>query len=422
LPEDLSSLNDVGEITRIAEEIGGSPIIDNAGVLFIPDMVLPDGETMSYDDVNRIYRDRTAGDDDEEVDPQTGVAKYLSDDDISYDFSGIGIGPLRVDNRPKRLNQQEMFTTNDDGSVSMDLSSIGNNAIDWTLGSLPISVPGMIPWIYAASNAKQSLSGMDPGTYDPTTDSYGLLAGGYDDDGNWTYGVTDENGERDDERTESMRWWNAAGNAAVPLTEMIVGPVGEQMIPLEKIFGELPQNPTVAQVIKNTLIGAAGEGIEEDLGNIFDELTQYGPSGMFANQKTDDYGNPIYDQSGHEVRDYDTWLGDRIENAFDPGELANSFAGGVVVDMLMDALLSPINDESFTRQIGPALKRDIARRQTGVRQFVTPEYDYDPINDPRHVSDDYASLFDGVNRELERRLANINQKTADLQAPRGELV
>lgn len=368
LPANLDSLNDVDSIMASAEATSGSPL-DYADVIYIPDLVLSDGTRIPYSDVERIYWDKTPEDDEGQ-----------QDDDIDYEFKRFGI----FDNKPRRLNQQEMFKTNERGGIDVDMSDIGNNAIDWTLGSLPISIGTTMPWIYSISGATSSLGGVNPASYDPTTDSYGLIAGSYDDQGRLRYGVTDANGERDDERSESTRWWNAAGNAAVPLTEMIVGPVGEQIVPLEKIFrSELPSNPTAWQVVKNALVGAAGEGVEEDLGNIFDELTEYGPSGMFANPVTNANGEALRDMYGHEVRDYNnTSAEDYLRNAADPGDLANSFAGGVTVDALMQAL--PISG-----QLVPAVRRDMARRKTGVSQFVDPEERED-----RTVSDAYSLGFD----------------------------
>lgn len=401
VPNNLSSLNDMDKINAMVEEYGGSPL-DYADVLYLPDLILSDGTRMTYSDVDRIYHDQTPENDAE--DPY--------DNDIEYGFRE-GLLPVLngsvlpgASNKPKRLMAQEMF-----GDGGIDLSDIGSNAWDWTFGSLPISIGSTIPWIYSASGATASLAGSDPGTYDVNDDSYSMIAGDYDKNGNMRYGVTDVDGNLDPRLSQSTKLWNTAGNAAVPLTEMMVGPVGEQIVPLERIFGELPANPTVAQVIKNTLIGAAGEGVEEDLGNIFDEITQYGPAGMFSNQAVDGNGNPIYDTSGHEIRDYGTKLGDRFANAINANDLANSFAGGVTVDLLMDALLSPFNGKSFTRQIGPAVRRDMARRKTGVNQYVETERERairealengeePPELEWQQVPDSYLAGFSGIDREV----------------------
>lgn len=377
LPEDMASLNDVDALVAMAEKNGGSPL-DYADVAFIPDLVLSDGTRMSLEDVERLYYDQSPNDDKDNN----------TDDDIRYGFQNTTRGgiPTFFDNKPKRLTQQEMFT--EDGVRAED---IGNNAIDWTLGSLPISVGKALPWLYSLSNASVSMTGSDPSRYDPVSDSYGLIAGNYDDNGNLVYGVSDKDGKRDDKLSEETRWWNAAGNAAVPFTEMIVGPIGEQIVPLEKIFGKMPANPTLRQLVRNEIIGAIGEGVEEDLGNLAEEATQYGPSGMFANKIEDENGNQVYDQSFHEARDYDTPIEDRVRNMLNPQDLANSFAGGVVVDALMQ---SPF----VVPQIRPALQRSNALRRTGVSQFVEPEK-----QERRELSDSYLEGFRDFDDEEDER-------------------
>jgi hypothetical protein len=360
IPKNLDELNNIDQIMELAGKSGASPL-EYADVIYVPDMTLSDGTKINLNDVDRIARDQT---DKNDADDQT-------DDDITYNFSG-GYLPF-ASNKPKRLMAQEPFDF--ENGILPNIDDMVNNTWDWTFGSIPISVPiPAIPWLYSASGATSSINGVDPNSYNPNTDSYGLISGSYDENGNAKYGVSDENGKRDDRLSDETRFWNAAGNAAVPFTEMIVGPIGDEIIPLEKIFGGMPVNPTAGQVLKNTLIGAAGEGIEEDLGNIFEDLTQYGWQGLFANQKKDKEGNPLYDNfRRHELRDYDTSIEDRIRNALDPSALANAFTGGAAVDFAMDALLSPFNSETFTRQIGPALQRDMARRKTGVQQYVESE-------------------------------------------------
>ena len=280
---DLTAMNDIDEIMA-----SGDPI-NTADVLWYPDLVLSDGTRLDYDEANSIYYDRDIEDNPD--DPY--------DDNITYDISRSIIPTL--DNRPSRLNG-EIF-----GENGVNLSSIGNNVSDWTLGSLPISVGATTPWIYSASNASSSMSGIDPGTYDVGSDSYGLAFGNYDDDGNLRYRVTMPDGSIDESAANETKFWNMLGNAAVPLTEQIVGPVGEYGIPVRKLLhAELPEYPTIRQVLGDLLVGMAEEGVEEDLGNVFDELTGYGPRGAFANQAVNENGTPMYDLTGHEVRDYST--------------------------------------------------------------------------------------------------------------------
>jgi hypothetical protein len=278
---------------------------------------------------------------------------------------------------------QEPFRIGKNGGIEFDPTDLADNAVDWTLGSLPISLGRFLPWAYAMSSALPAVKGIDPSSYRANGGDYGYYnAGYYDDDGNLRYGVTDENGNVDEQLSDETRWWNTAGNALVPLTEMIVGPVGETIVPLEKIFGGLPSNPTVGQVARNALIGAIGEGVEEDLGNIFDDWTQYGWQGLFANPKKDKNGDIMYDAVGHEIRDYDTPALSRLANFANPADLANSFLGGAVVDALMQGV--PVSG-----QLRSALQGDAARRQTGVRQFVDPDMKREPV----YLSPEYLSQF-----------------------------
>lgn len=362
LPKDMAALNDVDSLVKLARQNGGSPM-DYADVVFVPDLVLSDGTRLPFEDAQRLYFDQSPEDD----------ADNATDDDIRYGFQNT----LFFDNKPNRLMEQEPISISPNGGFEFSGNDMGNNALDWTLGSLPISIGRALPWLYSASKGSVSLTGADPSTYDPTSDSYRLIAGNYDKDGNMVYGVSNEKGERDDELSEETKWWNAAGNTAVPFTEMIVGPVGEHIIPIEglsdRVFGQIlrdefgnPINPTLGQFLRNEAVGAIGEGIEEDFGNVFEDWTQYGPRGMFANPIVDSDGNQVYDQAMHEARDYNTSLEDRLRNALDPTDLANAFYGGVSVDALMQSPFIPF-------KAVPALQRSRALRRTGVQQFVEPE-------------------------------------------------
>lgn len=404
LPEDIDSLNDVDSLMQ-----SRYPLVD-ADVLYMPDLTLSDGSRVRFDDAERIYYDRDEGDNPDDE----------TDDDIRYDISRYGIGPFSMSNKPQRLEKTQMANFNGDGKLSaadFDLTDAFDNTIDWTAGSLPISFNiANIPWIYSLSNASSSLSGIDPGTYDLATDSYGLQSAEYDDRGNLVYSprhvgeassllpswMTDQN---------SGKWWNAIGNAAVPLTENIAGDIGSN--PMKKVFNMLtgnrfamPSNPSVGQYLVNSLLDAVGEGVEEDVGNVFDEFTQYGPAGMFTDQALDEYGRPMYDRSGHEVRNYDTSLANRLHNLANPDDLVNSFVGGVSVDALMNMLPMPDNvngrvrptlRNTFPYQLGQAVHRDLVRGRTGVGQWVDPEYP----EEFRPASDRYASMFDNTMRREE---------------------
>lgn len=369
VPKNLESMNqDVKTLKAMADEYGGTPL-DYADVLFLPDLIMSDGTHVPMQDVQRLWYDQTSENDKE---AKESKRRGIHDDDISYEFSS-GILPY-TDNKPSRFIKHELFGENG------GFDDLADNVWDWTLGSLPISIGKNLPWINAASNATSSMVGADPSQYNVNTDSYGMIAGNYDKNGNMRYGVYDKDGKRNDELSESTRFWNTVGNAAVPLTEMVAGPIGEQIVPIEKLsdklFGKIARDasgrliaPTAGQVLRNMGVGAIGEGIEEIIGNFFDDLTQYGPTGLFANQEVDENGQPMYDVAGHEIRDYDTPIEDRFRNAVNPTDWLNAFAGGVGVDTLMQMM--PGVGQLW--QLPSAVRRDIARHKTGVKPFIEPE-------------------------------------------------
>lgn len=370
LPEDLSSLGD-------------------GSVYYSPMLVMPDGTEIPIDDVERLYWDDTAGDDEDKVD---GYGRVTTDDDISYDFNG-GIS------KPRRLMSQEPITIDEDGvRLNAGAGELLTDAVDWSLGSLPISVGKFLPWVYSVSQAPTALYGVNSGSYNPETGSYGLVAGKWDDDGNLVYGAQDANGDINEEASDTTRMWNALGTAAIPLTEQLVGPVGAQIVPLERLTDKIPFRSYLGKHIADSLVGAAAEGVEEDLGNIFDELMQYGPSGAFANPVMRD-GERIRDMYGHEVRDSGNTTPWQRANAFlDPTDLANSFLGGAAVSGLLG---SP----QFLGGLQPSIMADRGRLMSGVDKYVETDLERDvrealengeipDVPRPRRVSDRYASQFD----------------------------
>lgn len=337
---------------------------NDADVVYLPDLVLPDGERVALEDVERLVMDKTPGNDRNEY--------GISDDDISYDFANIIIPTLN--NRPHRLGGQEIITDN-----GPDVSNLANNAVDWSLGSVPISVPGLLPWIYSMSGASRALSGIDPMSYDPVTKSYKLSAGYYDDDGNLRFGeYTDSHPKdaepdaeptkvRDEDRSNEIRWSGVLGNAAVPLTEMLVGPVGEELIPIGKLAERIPAKSATGRWLIDAATGAGGEGIEEVLGNIFEDGTGYGWSGLFADPVLDDNGQPVTDMYGHERRrtDQPGWL--RSNNYVnDLQGNGNAFLGGALVDATLGLVPG-------LRGLGGAIMDDRRSIQSGTPLYVSPD-------------------------------------------------
>ena len=393
--------------------------------LNLPDLILPDGTAMSYEDVWRIYYDANTYDD--------PANEY--DDDITYDFlPNLNPATLSPELRtaiplleqfaiPRRLMDQEITRStgrsladhagdipiigdyvspilektplNDINGSTLNRNFNPVSVVDWTLGSLPISLSTEFwsPWLYSASNGLKSLSGVDPATYDPITDSYRLIAGGWDDGGNLRYGVTGA----DKDTSDMLKLWNALGNTAVPLTENIAGNIGSD--PFKKflistgLVKALPANPLVNQLVSHAIIDAIGEGIEEVIGIPFDEFTTYGPSGMYADQLTDEFGNPLYDDSNAEVRDYNTPLYNRVVNALDPSEIANAFAGGVGVSALMGNTPGLSGERGpFLSQLADASRREAVLNASGATQSV--DIPYEVGTSLAVPSEEYLSMFD----------------------------
>ena len=369
LPDEMVPEDYKTSLLKAAYESGGSPL-DYADVLYVPDMIMGDGSRVQLEDVLRLYYDQMG---DEEGD---------QDDDIKYDFSG---GPLPfMTNKPSRLMQQELFDTSRENGP-FDLTDLGDNLWDWTFGSIPISLP-YFSWLYSGSNALRSLQGIEPQAYDGSLGYDWLNAGSYDKDGNYVYGVTGADGSRDDQQSDELRYINALGNLAVPLTERLAGDVGSD--PFKKLFHSLnlPESPSLKQVVGHALLDAVGEGIEEVVGGPVEEFTNYG-TGMYTDQVLDENGDPMYDVAGHEIRDYDTDLSRRLENALDPNDIANNFLGGLGVDAYMN-FFNPMPSENILGRMNSARKNDMIRRQTGVRQYVEPEYD-----EREEVNPSYLDIF-----------------------------
>lgn len=423
-----------------------APDMRTADVRYMPALMLDDGSVMTLEDVERLLNDKSPEDDPDIVDPETGDV-IISDDDISYQFSGLGGGGLRdldllgpradmfldsiapfvpqanpfidivqaasdygpkaldlglsaaghlpllnqITNRPARLGGQEMFSG--DG---VDFSNLMNNVADWTLGSLSISSGTYLPWLYSASNANRALNGVNPNSYDPLTKSYGLMAGGWDDEGNLRYGVYDTMPDgtkaRNDAKSDDVRFSNAAGNFLVPFTEMIVGPVGEQIVPLEKLASLLdnrrPVGSAVKRLLRDELIGMGAEGVEEILGNYFEDATAYGRDAYADPVLDESTGKPVTDMYGHETRNSSTPMWKRMDNFLGDFEgNANAFTGGALVDLAMRApqLLWWPNGDAWN-----AVMADRARLKTGAPLYIAPE----EVGEWRDLGEDYASLYD----------------------------
>lgn len=282
-----------------------------------------------------------------------------------------------------------------------------NNVTDWTLGSIPISSPGAIPWVGSASQALPSLAGVNGSSYDPLTGSYRMTS---EDP---YLGRLDENGRL---QTGSSLW-NGLMTAATPLTEMIAGPVG-----VDPFWGRMSEGfidnalkSPVSKFLANKAAGAVGEGLEEVVGNFFEDYNNYGSRGMFADPiyQTDEDGNVIVDPetgepkvafdqaSYHELRDESTPLSRRVANFLDLDnggqDPINSFLGGALVDLVLDNL------PFFIDGGGVHMNRDSL--PTGLYDAMRQQQGYKNIKDSGgkvFVPGEYGNVDLGMPRKMEK--------------------
>lgn len=372
--------------TREYDRIDGD---SSPGVYYTPDLVLSDGTRINVFEAQDIYHNKA---DDVRYNGITSLGDAVP---VLGNIPVVNLLANNISNKPNRLIKQEMIGS---GGVTdpstWDFSDAANNTANWTLGSLPISAPGVVPWVVSASQALPSLAGVNGSSYNPLTGSYRMISedpylGRLDEDGKLEVGSS---------------FWNGLGTLSTPLTEMIAGPVGVDPFwgkASGKFIDKSLKSP-VSKFFANKAAGAAGEGFEEVVGNVFEDLTNYGTSGAFANPiyQTDEYGNVILDPdtnepmiardqaSYNELRDENTPLQTRVANFLDLDnggqDPINSFLGGALVDTVLDNLPFVVdgggvhvnNESLIPGYLNARQQRQGYRniRDTGGRVFVPGEY------------------------------------------------
>lgn len=339
------------------------------GAMWLPDLVMSDGTRVNYMQASRFMSDRWAEDGEQ-------------DENISYDFGPLGI------NKPSEYVNMEMF---DDGgrhgvvtAPSLNPGAIGDmipSVIDLTLGSAPIMIPGY-DWVYSASNAIPAMSGIDPSSYDGREGYYSrFYASQVDDDGRIRYGVApDPESDIDETLSNELRLASTAGNFLVPLTEQLVGPVGEGVLNIPNMTltrGTFSPRSAAGRFA----VGAAEEGLEEIFGNAFEDWTANGLAGWYADPLLDENGEEMYDSAGRRYVDYDTPLHRRIGNYLGdiPGNL-NAFLGGASIGGVMTA-------------------------PTRVRQAAAAGGPFKPIPFEALSPQEQVEEIERINQERERRAA-----------------
>jgi hypothetical protein len=250
----------------------------------------------------------------------------LSFDDIQDLSKKLANGTANVDYGPlniakdsnERKDFMQMLTTG-------DFSDLAPNTADLLLGSAPLFFK-KTAWPMAIGNAISASQGLDPQIYDAENNTYGRLS-------------DDMNGEK--------YLANTVLSGLVPATEHVAGIIGGSGgflgRPIQKILSDRGASPLLRYGVD-----MAGEGVEEDVAQLWEDYQRFGHRGWFANPlyETDDDGNiktrynPItgedepvkkQDSWGHEVRDENTPIGDRVLNMLDQmpeNFIAGAYLGG----------------------------------------------------------------------------------------------
>ena len=345
------------------------------GSYYVPDMVLSDGTRIPFDVAYAASIDEDPDD---------------TSDGISYTFQRSGLNPLRLtdaigdlgesigglggaalgnvgnvgglvlggiggglgsvanpilsltDSRPRRLMHQ--MPIDEEGVHILDLP---NNLADWSANSATISAP-YYQWVDAFSHAMPYAAGVEATQRD--------ASGVYRMTG-W------------DPETEEGATRNALLSVPVlagPALENLAGNIGHETWldePVNRLIDSRIPRGTLGNLLAHHGFDMVGEGAEENIGDVVDELATYGRN-AYANRVVvpttdmavyDEDGNllkeagkdfigpfrgTLYDEHGVELRDPNTSTSDRISN-FVPHtseqlrEGANSFLGGAGVSALM---------------------------------------------------------------------------------------
>ena len=223
-------------------------------------------------------------------------------------------GPLNI---AKDANDRKGFG---DMFATGDFSDIVPNMVDLAAGSAPLFTP-ITAWPMAIANAGTAIQGLDPRLYDSDTNTYRRLS---------------------DDMTGEKYLSNIVLSGLVPATEKIAGVIGGSGGALGKPL-QAALERIGAPAAARSAMDVLGEGAEESVASAWEDYQTNGLSDWFANPiyKTDEDGNTLmqynpatgqdepvidYDESGHEKRDSNTSLSDRISNWWQQ-QPDNFFAG-----------------------------------------------------------------------------------------------
>ena len=219
---------------------------------------------------------------------------------------------------------------------------------DLLLGSAPYFSP-YTAWPMSISNGVSSAQGLDARVYNSDDNTYTRLS---------------------DDMTGEKYLLNTMLSTASPLMERIAGNLGGSRSllgsPIHRVLKQKGA-PAIARRAWDT----GGEGIEEIIANTWEDLQGYGTSMWFADPVLDENGDPMYDDSGHIIRDPNTPAEKRIANAI--SAMPENFAAGTALGIPFTALRAAQGD-------GYNNSESIARRE--LRRFEK-EYGIPHYRDPK---------------------------------------
>lgn len=213
--------------------------------------------------------------------------------------------------------------------ATQDFNDLFPATADILLGSAPLFIK-QTAWPMALANAVVAAEGLDPQFYDSSSLARRRLS---------------------DDMNADKYFSNIALNGAVPATENIAGVIGGGHGAFGKVVQKLLEDRGVGGGVRSG-VDILGEGLEEIIAGLWEDAQTNGWRNWYANpiyEKTDEgkvimEEDPVtgemkpkiaYDSTGHEKRDPNTPLPDRLRNAAAP--MIENALGGSWLGFLMGA-------------------------------------------------------------------------------------
>lgn len=268
----------------------------------------PDGTNWSFDDMADLQA-------------SAGVNYQPTTDDDELASMWYELTPFELDDGTKiRADKAQQMLADVYGNMDQ-YADYGPGNIAKPNVESPLE--GLAPWL------SDIFTGSAPLFYSPVAgaqatagamNAYQGMKPGYDDYVGGTYSMVSQD-PREDQRILAT-----LGNAALPLTERLWGPIGGSVLGgvTKRIPGvrDIGERISQAKPWQRYLAGTGGEAAEEVPGNIVEEFMNGSGFDWYANPILDENGNPRYDQQGRQMYDPNTPFGQRLGNFFADAPMA----------------------------------------------------------------------------------------------------